>query len=57
MARFKVKKFPTVIMQRGAKAEIKEEYKGEMSFAALKDWVNLHSESGMGDKVMGAAGG
>merc|ERR1711957_159492 len=57
VARLKVKKFPTVIMQRGAKAEIKEEYKGEMNFGALKEWVNLHSESGMGDKVMGAAGG
>lgn len=52
--RFKVKKFPTVIMQRGAKAEIKETYSGEMKFLALKDWVNLHSESGMGDKVSSA---
>mmetsp|Transcript_115735 Transcript_115735/g.247377 ORF Transcript_115735/g.247377 Transcript_115735/m.247377 type:complete len:426 (-) Transcript_115735:181-1458(-) len=52
--RFKVKKFPFVLMQRGSKAEIKEEYKGEMSFLALKDWVNLHSESGMGDKVNAA---
>lgn len=41
-------------MQRGSKAEIKEEYKGEMNFLALKDWVNLHSESGMGDKVNSA---
>merc|ERR1719343_645976 len=57
VARFKVKKFPAVLMQRGAKAEIKEEYKGEMKFLALKDWVNLHSESGMGDKVQGAGGG
>jgi hypothetical protein len=56
-AKFKIKKFPTVIMQRGAKAEIKEQYKGEMNFLALKDWVNLHSESGMGDKVAGAGGG
>merc|ERR1712151_1373876 len=30
---------------------------GEMKFSALKDWVNLHSESGMGDKVAGAGGG
>jgi len=52
--KFKVKKFPHVLMQRGSKAEIKEEYKGEMNFLALKDWVNLHSESGMGDKTMGA---
>merc|ERR1712190_318380 len=54
--KFKVKKFPTIIVQRGAKAEIKEEYKGEMKFTALKDWVNLHSESGMGDKVASAGG-
>merc|ERR1719401_1734906 len=57
IAKFKIKKFPSVIMQRGSKAEIKEEYKGEMKFLALKDWVNLHSESGMGDKVQGAGGG
>jgi len=55
--KFKVKKFPTVMMQRGAKAETKEIYKGEMTFTGLKDWVNLHSESGMGDKVAGANGG
>jgi hypothetical protein len=52
--KMKVKKFPTVIMQRGAKAETKEAYTGDMTFGALKDWVNLHSESGMGDKVQGA---
>merc|ERR1719356_1053047 len=57
VAKFKVKKYPTVLMQRGSKAEIKEEYKGEMKFLALKDWVNLHSESGMGDKVQGAGAG
>jgi hypothetical protein len=55
-AKFKVKKFPTVMMQRGSKAETKETYTGEMNFGALKDWVNLHSESGMGDKVAGAGG-
>merc|ERR1712217_236420 len=54
--KFKVKKFPSVIMQRGAKAEIKEVYSGDMKFGSLKDWVNLHSESGMGDKVAGAGG-
>jgi len=54
-AKFKVKKFPTVIMKRGSKAEITETYSGEMKFTPLKDWVNLHSESGMGDKV-GAGG-
>merc|ERR1712187_649813 len=57
VTKFKIKKFPAVLMQRGSKAEIKEEYKGEMKFLALKDWVNLHSESGMGDKVQGAGGG
>jgi hypothetical protein len=57
VAKFKVKKYPTIIMQRGAKAEIKEEYKGELKFLALKDWVNLHSESGMGDKIQGAGAG
>jgi len=51
--RFKVKKFPTVLMQRGSKADIKETYKGDISFWALKDWINLHSESGMGDKIHG----
>lgn len=56
-AKFKVKKFPTVIMSRGSKAETKETYTGEMTFTQLKDWVNLHSESGMGDKVQGAGGG
>merc|ERR1712187_147838 len=56
VAKFKIKKFPSVLMQRGSKAEIKEEYKGEMKFLALKDWVNLHSESGMGDKVQGGGG-
>merc|ERR1719401_499407 len=28
-----------------------------MNFLALKDWVNLHSESGMGDKVKPSGGG
>lgn len=53
--RFNVKKFPMVVMQRGSKAEIKEAYKGEMNFWSLKDWINLHSESGMGDKVFGGS--
>merc|ERR1719401_2631367 len=46
--RFKVSKFPSILMQRGAKAEIKETYKGDINFLAIKDWVILHSESGMG---------
>jgi hypothetical protein len=56
VSRFKVKKFPTVLMQRGSKAEIKETYSGEMKFTALKDWVNRFSEAGMGDKTKGSAG-
>jgi len=55
--KYNVKKFPTVMIVRGSKAEIKEMYKGEMKFSGLKEWVNLHSESGMGDKVVGAGGG
>mmetsp|Transcript_19233 Transcript_19233/g.50795 ORF Transcript_19233/g.50795 Transcript_19233/m.50795 type:complete len:429 (-) Transcript_19233:113-1399(-) len=55
--KFNIKKFPAVLMQRGSKAEIKETYAGEMKFLALKDWVNLHSESGMGDKLNSAGGG
>jgi len=54
--KLKVKKFPTLLLQRGQKSEIKETYKGEMNFLAIKDWVNLHSESGMGDKSHSAAG-
>jgi len=54
--RFKVTKFPTFVMQRGAKAEVKETYKGELTFLGLKEWINLFSESGMGDKVSGAGG-
>jgi len=54
--KFKVKKFPAVVLQHGAKAEKREEYKGDMKFTALKDWVNLHSESGMGDKVRSSSG-
>jgi hypothetical protein len=54
--RFKVSKFPTVLMQRGGKAEEKETYKGDLTFGGLKEWINLYSESGMGDKVAGAGG-
>jgi hypothetical protein len=55
--RFKVKKFPTVIMQRGSKGETKETYKGELKFSGLSDWINPYAESGMGDKMAGAGGG
>lgn len=54
--RYKVKKFPTVIIQQGAKGEKKDTYTGELKFLPLKDWVNLHSESGMGDKVSSTGG-
>jgi len=55
--RFKVKKFPTLISVDGAKAERKEEYKGDITFLSVMEWVNLRSESGMGDKVKGAGAG
>merc|ERR1719517_332200 len=54
VSKFKGTKYPTVVMQRGMKSEAKETYKGDLNFLALKDWVNLHSESGMGDKVQSA---
>jgi len=49
--RFGIKKFPTFLMLRGGKLEQKEQYKGEMNFREIYTWVNLYSESGMGDKV------
>ena len=55
VTKYKVKKFPTVIMLRGAKQEKKEVYKGDMTFAGIQPWVNLYSESGMGDKVTSSA--
>jgi len=55
--RFKITKFPSVVMQRGGAAAVKEPYKGEMNFLGLKEWVNLHSESGMGDKLFSNSGG
>jgi len=51
-AKFKVKKFPSVVMQRKVGAEFKKEtYTGDINFHALKEWVNPYVESGMGDKV------
>ena len=44
------------MMQRGAKAEIKETFKGDLTFLGLQEWINLFSESGMGDKVKGTGG-
>jgi hypothetical protein len=55
--KLKVKKFPTFVMVRGAKSEIREEYKGDMDFRSIHTWANLYSESGMGDKVSSAGGG
>lgn len=54
--RFKVAKFPTFMMQRGSNSEIKDTYQGELTFHSLKEWCNLFSESGMGDKIQGAGG-
>merc|ERR1719240_462168 len=54
ISRFKIKKFPSFVMQRGSKGETKETYKGDMTFSGLQEWINLFSESGMGDKVAGA---
>lgn len=56
VSRFKVKKFPTLISVSGAKADIREEYKGDITYASVHEWVNLRSESGMGDKVHGGGG-
>jgi len=53
VSKFKIKKFPAFVMQRGSKGETKEQYKGEMKFHALQEWINLFSESGMGDKISG----
>jgi len=50
--KFKVKKFPSVIMSRKVGNEVKKEtYSGEMNFLALQTWVNPYVESGVGDKV------
>merc|ERR1719326_2793062 len=57
VSRFKVKKFPTLISVAGAKADSREEYKGDITFSAVHEWVNLRSESGMGDKVQGGGAG
>merc|ERR1719502_766216 len=51
-AKFKVKKFPSLVMQRRSGTELKKEtYTGEMNFRALQEWVNPYVESGVGDKV------
>jgi len=57
VSKYKITKFPTILQIRGTKAEIKEQYKGEVNFADIHAWVNLYSESGMGDKVHSAGAG
>lgn len=54
--RFNIKKFPSLIMLSGTKVDKQEKYDGEMNFLGLKEWVNLRSESGMGDKLSGTGG-
>jgi hypothetical protein len=50
--KFKVKKFPSVIMQRKTGSEFKKEtYSGDLNFYELQKWVNPYVESGVGDKV------
>jgi len=50
--KFKVNKFPSVVMQRRVGTELKKEtYSGDMNFLDLKAFVNPYVESGMGDKV------
>merc|ERR1719181_2666856 len=56
VSRFKVKKFPTLISVTGPKADQKEVYSGDINFISVHEWVNLRSESGMGDKVHGGGG-
>jgi len=55
VGRFKVKNFPSVLQVSGTKAQEKEFYKGELKFLDIKEWINLRSESGTGDKVGTAA--
>jgi len=55
--KFKVKKFPSIVMQRKVGTEFKKEtYAGDINFHAIKEWVNPYVESGMGDKVGTGAG-
>jgi len=51
-AKFKVKKFPSVVMQRKVGQEFKKEtFGGDINFLNLQAWVNPYTESGVGDKV------
>eukprot|EP00438_Fugacium_kawagutii_P036085 Skav218066 [mRNA] locus=scaffold1832:71287:76705:+ [translate_table: standard] len=45
-----------VVSQNRGPQKWLDTYTGELKFLPLKDWVNLHSESGMGDKVSSAGG-
>jgi len=50
--KFKVTKFPSLVMQRKSGNENKKEtYSGELNFLAIQAWMNPYMESGMGDKV------
>jgi len=52
----KITKFPTLLLVRGPKSEIKEKFTGDLTFTSIKDWVNLYSESGSGTTVHSAHG-
>jgi len=54
--KLKITKFPTLLLVRGAKSEIKEKFTGDLTFTSIKDWVNLYSESGSGTTVHSAHG-
>jgi len=50
--KFKVQKFPSVVMQRKVGTEFKKEtYSGELNFLAIQAFINPYIESGVGDKV------
>lgn len=55
--KFKPKSYPSIMMhRRGTAGKMENEfYKGEMKFMDIHAWVNLYSESGMGDTLSGAA--
>lgn len=54
-AKFSIKQFPTILRIHGDRSQHKEKYKGKMEFRSIMEWVNLHSESGMGDTLKGGA--
>lgn len=55
--KYKVKSFPTIIMQRRVGTEVKKEtYSGAINYADIHSWVNPYVESGMGDKKFASGG-